>query len=205
MKIKVLNLYAGIGGNRKLWENVEVTAIEYNEKIARIYKHFFPDDIVIVDDAHNYLLNHFEEFDFIWSSPPCPTHSKIRKYLAVESGQNKPVFPDLRLYEEIIFLEHYFKGKWVVENVVSYYEPLIKPFESGMHYFWSNFEINDFKLNTRMHNASIEELQKHKGFDLSKFNNIDKRRILRNCVEPELGKFIFDSAFNKNQKSLNEW
>ena len=29
-KLKVLNLYAGIGGNRKLWTNVDVTAVEYN-------------------------------------------------------------------------------------------------------------------------------------------------------------------------------
>ena len=39
--MNVLNLYAGIGGNRKYWENVEVTAIEYNEEIANVYKHFF--------------------------------------------------------------------------------------------------------------------------------------------------------------------
>lgn len=30
--IKVLNLYAGIGGNRKLWEGVEVTAVEQLKK-----------------------------------------------------------------------------------------------------------------------------------------------------------------------------
>ena len=36
--IKVLNLYAGIGGNRKLWKDVEVTAVEINEEIAGVYK-----------------------------------------------------------------------------------------------------------------------------------------------------------------------
>ena len=36
--MKVLNLYAGIGGNRKLWTDVEVTAIENNESIAAIYQ-----------------------------------------------------------------------------------------------------------------------------------------------------------------------
>ena len=59
-KIKVLNLYAGIGGNRKLWENVDVMAIEINPKIAEIYQDFFPDDKVIIADAHQYLLEHFE-------------------------------------------------------------------------------------------------------------------------------------------------
>src|SRR3972149_8647502 len=124
--IKILNLYAGIGGNRKLWGgNIMVTAVEINSKIAEIYKDFFPQDQVIVTDAHQYLLEHFKEFDFIWSSPPCPSHSKIRIYSAVARGQNKPIFPDMKLYEEIIFLQSFFEGKWCVENVISFYDPLI--------------------------------------------------------------------------------
>lgn len=39
MVIRVLNLYAGIGGNRKLWEGVEVTAIEYKQEIADTRSH----------------------------------------------------------------------------------------------------------------------------------------------------------------------
>ena len=77
--MKVLNLYAGIGGNRKYWEDVEVTAVEYNEEIANVYQHFFPNDNVIVDDAHEYLAKNWRNFDFIWSSPPCPTHSRMNK------------------------------------------------------------------------------------------------------------------------------
>lgn len=65
VRIKVLNLYAGIGGNRKLWEDVDVTAIENNESIAKIYQDFFPDDKVILDDAHKYLLENYDIFDFI--------------------------------------------------------------------------------------------------------------------------------------------
>ena len=75
--MKVLNLYAGIGGNRKLWEDVEVTAVENNAQIAKIYQDFFPDDKMVIADAHQYLLEHYKEFDFIWSSPPCPTHSRF--------------------------------------------------------------------------------------------------------------------------------
>ena len=82
--IKVLNLYAGIGGNRKLWKGVEVTAIEINPEIAKIYQDFFPNDKVIITDAHQYLLEHYKEFDFIWSSPPCQTHSSFRKNICVE-------------------------------------------------------------------------------------------------------------------------
>ena len=58
--MKILNLYAGIGGNRKLWgDGHEITAIEFNPEIAKIYQDFFPNDKVIVTDAHQYLLEHF--------------------------------------------------------------------------------------------------------------------------------------------------
>jgi DNA (cytosine-5)-methyltransferase 1 len=205
-KIKVLNLYAGIGGNRKLWDDnlVEVTAVEIDPVIAKIYQEFFPNDKVVVGDAHEFLLNHFEKFDFIWSSPPCPTHSRIRQFSAVARGQNKPIFPDMLLYQEIIFLQHNFKGKWVVENVISYYEPLIKPQELARHYFWSNFVLGNKKLDTRGHNATISVRQKLKGFDLSKYNNIDKQKILRNCVEPDVGLHIFNMAFKQKQMLLGD-
>jgi DNA (cytosine-5)-methyltransferase 1 len=202
MVIKVLNLYAGIGGNRKLWQGVEVTAVELNESIAKAYQSFFPNDKVIVADAHQFLLEHFNEFDFIWSSPPCPTHSKVRKLLAVKKRkdgtefiQNKPVFPDMRLYEEIIFLQHYFKGKFVVENVKPYYKPLIEPQLVGRHCFWSNFKIDSIKVENNKHFDKIKDMQQRKGFDLSKLKiNHRKDQILRNCVDSELGLHILECA-----------
>lgn len=194
--MKILNLYASIGGNRKLWDGHEITAVEIDPKIAKIYADFFPNDKVIVADAHEYLLEHFGEYDFIWSSPPCPTHSKIRQFTAVAKGANKPVYPDMKLYEEIIFLQYNSKNKWVVENVISYYEPLIPPYEIDGHYFWSNFPISKTKKESRSHHGNIEALQKRKGFDLSNYTGIDKVKTLRNCVEPEIGKHVFDCAFS---------
>lgn len=201
--MKILNLYAGIGGNRKLWgDEHEVVAVENNKAIAKIYHDFFPHDEVLIADAHQYLLEHYKNFDFIWSSPPCPSHSKIRIYSAVARGQNNPIFPDMKLYEEILFLKHHFKGKWVVENVISYYDPLIKPFGCGFHYYWSNFIVSNIKLRSREHNGTIEELQKLKGFDLSKYQGIDKKLILRNCVEPKIALEIFKMAFKEKQEVL---
>lgn len=192
--MRVLNLYAGIGGNRKLWgDDHEITAVEYKPKIAKIYQDHFPNDKVIVGDAHQYLEDHFSEFDFIWSSPPCPSHSRVRK---ATQHQNKPIFPDMKLYEEILFLQGYFKGKWCVENVISWYEPLIAPNEIADHYFWANFIIRDFTGGGRNHGGKVEELQITKGFDLSKYKGIDKIKTLRNCVEPEVGKHILDLAIN---------
>lgn len=197
--LKVLNLYAGIGGNRRLWKNVEVTAIENNKKIAEIYHDFFPDDKVIIADAHDFLLKHFMEFDFIWSSPPCPTHSKLRQFY-----RDKPQYIDIKLYQEIILLKTYFKGLWVVENVVSYYEPLIKPYWLKGHYFWSNFVIPENKANfdRRILNG-IKEMQKDKGFDLTKYKGIDKRLALRNCVESETALEVFNWAFKDKQVLLD--
>lgn len=201
-KIKVLNLYAGIGGNRKLWKNVEVTAVENVPEIAAIYQDFFPEDKVIIADAHEYLLNHYKEFDFIWSSPPCPTHSRIRQFSAVARGQNKPLYPNMDLYQEIIFLMYNFKGDWVVENVIGYYEPLIKPQKYKEHYYWSNFIIDGEDSTNRKHNAGNQELSKLKGFDLSNYSGIDKTKVLRNCVKPLTGLHVFNNAFKDKQVRL---
>jgi DNA (cytosine-5)-methyltransferase 1 len=65
MVTKVLNLYAGIGGNRKLWDDVDVTAVEWDEDKAEVYRDHFPNDTVVVTDAHEYLKEHYNEFDFI--------------------------------------------------------------------------------------------------------------------------------------------
>ena len=145
--IKVLNLYAGIGGNRKLWKDCEVTAVEFNPDIASIYRDFFPDDEVIIGDAHEYLLNHFSEFDFIWTSPPCQTHSSFRQNIGVRYRGVKPVYPDMKLYQEIIFLKHNCKCNFVVENVKPYYKTLINPdVELQRHLFWSNFKIKKYTI-----------------------------------------------------------
>lgn len=212
-KLKILNAYCGIGGNRKLWSNEhEITAIENNEDIAKIYQEFFPNDKVIVTDAHQYILDHYKEFDFIWTSPPCPSHSKLRKGLSMFNGA-KAVYPDMKLYEEILFLDGYFKGKWVVENVDSWYEPLIKPYKLSRHYYWSNFIITKEKtkngkfsitggINSESNNDQIKRLEKEFNFDLSNYEGINKRLALRNCVEPELGLHIFNCSFKNKQLTL---
>jgi DNA (cytosine-5)-methyltransferase 1 len=213
-KLKVLNLYAGIGGNRKLWTNCEVTAVEIEPKIAEIYKTFFPDDTVIVGDAHEYLLEHFEEYDFIWSSPPCPTHSQLGRLRALsdckETGAHtaKAKYPDMKLYEEILLLKHYFGGKYCVENVIAYYEPLIIPQVLGRHHYWANFQIKTKDIEpSKIEKGLIKDWEKMYGYDLSGFINLNKRKALRNCVEPEIGLWIFENAQGilreENQYQLN--
>lgn len=192
--MKVLNLYAGIGGNRKLWEDVDVTAVEYDAKIASIYQDFFPDDKVIVGDAHQYLLDNFGEFDFIWASPPCQSHSSFRKNICVRYRGTNPIYPDMKLWQEILFLQHHSECAFVVENVKPYYNPLVKPsFVLQRHYFWSNFKVEEKKFDTDLiRKAQIPDLEKKHGFDLSKYKLSNKRQVLRNCVCPDVGKYILD-------------
>jgi DNA (cytosine-5)-methyltransferase 1 len=209
--VRVLNLYAGIGGNRKHWENVEVTAIEYNEEIANVYKQLHPNDNVIVTDAHDYLAKHWREFDFIWSSPPCPSHSRAafgaRKS---ESSNHKPVFPDLKLYEEIIFLKHYFNGKYVVENVIPFYTPLIPAQKRGRHLYWTNFilpnDLGERKSISMESKNEVDQWCMFHDYDFRQYKGeqrVDK--IARNLVDYEAGLTIFNIAKGiEKQNNINQ-
>ena len=193
--MKVLNLYAGIGGNRKLWEDVEVTAVEHDTKIVAIYKDFYPNDEIIIGDAHQYLLDHFEDYDFIWSSPPCQSHSSFRQNICVRFRGTPPEYPDMKLYQEILFLKYNAKCSWVVENVKPYYDTLIPAKLIQRHLFWANFGITDISIpNDDIRTAQIPDLQKQIGVDLENYKLENKRQILRNCVEPELGLHIINLA-----------
>lgn len=201
-KIKVLNLYACLGGNRLLWENCVVTAVELDEELAKLYQERFPNDKVIVADAHNYLLENYNNFDFIWSSPPCPSHSRIR---FARKNTTKAIYPDLKLYEEILFLENYYYGKYCVENVIPYYDPLIPGKKIGRHLYWTNFRLPN-NLNERKHSImeSKNELKKwceFHNYDFTKYKgNQPVQKIARNLVDYEAGKTIFDLAMGIIQK-----
>lgn len=201
--MKILNLYACLGGNRYKWnevkEDIEVTAVELDPELARLYQERFPNDTVIVADAHQYLLDHYKDFDFIWSSPPCPTHSKVRMSQK-NTDSFKPMFPDMKLYEEILFLEHNFKGKYVVENVIPFYEPLIHAKKRGRHLYWTNFnlpsDLGERKMFSNfIERGDIKELEEFHKIDLSIYKgNQAKNKIGRNLVDYEVGKTIFETA-----------
>ena len=200
--MKILNLYAGIGGNRKLWgDKHEITAVEYDHNIAMVYKDFYPNDTVIVADAHQYLLDSFAEYDFIWSSPPCPTHGQYRYNVGFKAKGYAPVFPDMQLYEEIIFLQHYYDGLWVVENTKPYYKTLIEPTVIlQRHLFWSNFSIADRQFAAKgLRTKNKISDYANSGFDISSSSIKNKRQVLRNCVEPELGLHILNQITNPKE------
>lgn len=200
--MKILNLYAGIGGNRKLWgDEHEITAIEYDQATADVYKSLFPNDMVMVADAHEYLLNNYMNFDFIWASPPCPTHSDIRR-CGVHAGQYEALYPDMGLYQEIILLKNFapIATKFVIENVKPYYTPLIAPdTEIHRHYYWCNFKIHPFEVTDERKHSDITQSSNVYGFDINDSAIKDKRKALRNMVDPDLGLHILNCAIGYQQ------
>ena len=217
-EMKILNLYACLGGNRYKWnevkEDIEVTAIELDPELARLYQERFPNDKVIVADAHQYLLDHYKEFDFIWSSPPCPTHSRFNVSMKTKRIMK---YPDMKLYQEIIFLDNFFKGKYVVENVIPYYEPLIPAKKRGRHLYWTNFNLPN-NLNERKSpdfsriKDVVSCMGKFHDFNFRKYKGNTSGfllgKIARNLVDYEAGKTIFETMLgiikkeNINQEEL---
>jgi len=205
--MRVLNLYAGLGGNRKHWKDVEVTAVESNERIANVYKDFYPEDTVIVGDAHQYLLDHYTEFDFIWSSPPCQSHSRMVKF----TRHNIIKYPDMRMYEQIVFMTHFFKGEWLVENVKPYYDPLVKPScVMGRHLFWTNFDLSPIKIPSPpdfINSTTVkgsESLKEWLGMNyegnIYYEGNHCPGQVLRNCVHPDLGLHVINELLKEKKK-----
>lgn len=213
--MRILNLYACLGGNRYKWgDEHEITAIEWDPELARMYQERFPNDEVIVADAHQFLLDHYKEYDFIWSSPPCPTHSKVR---ITQKNQDfyVPKYPDMSLYQQIIFLDNHFDGKYVIENVIPYYDPLIPAKKRGRHLYWTNFNIpnnidrpeakgimcgganDEINKLCDLHQIDRDFLKSYKGKQ-------SKTKIIRNLVDFHVGKIILDTAIGIQQKSNTE-
>lgn len=213
--VKILNLYACLGGNRYKWDEVaeqakvkiEVTAVELDPELARLYQERFPNDIVIVADAHQYLLDHYKEFDFIWSSPPCPTHSRAafgaRKS---DTSNHEPVYPDMTLYQEILFLKHYFSGKYVVENVIPFYEPLVAANKRGRHLYWTNFilpiDLGEREIQIGAGKDEVKKLCEFHEYDFYQYKGEQRTdKIARNLVDYEAGRTILETALGVIRKS----
>ena len=115
-------------------------------------------------------------------------------------------YPDMKLYEEIIFLQTFFKGKYVVENVIPYYEPLIHAQKRHRHLYWTNF-ILPTKLTKREARIStgtneVKKLCEFHEFDFYKYKGSQPtNKIARNLVDYEAGKTILETACGIIKKS----
>jgi DNA (cytosine-5)-methyltransferase 1 len=202
-KKTLYNGCAGFGANTHLLnrKEVDVTHTEMFQDIANVNRLLHPDDEVIVADTFQHFQENHEKYNFAWFSVNCQGHSKMVK--ATRHNVNK-IPPVTELYGLIIFLTHFYKGDWVVENVVPFYKPLIEPtLRVGRHLFWSNkplFGIEDVKRPTGFINKATkkgaDELKKWLGLEFEWYvyykGNHCPAQTLRNCVHPKLGVQIFN-------------
>lgn len=142
----------------------------------------------------------------------CQANSRM-----IRSGKNrKPRLPDLLLYEFKIWFDCNYKGKYVIENVIPYYQPVIEPTAKiGRHLFWANFPISeDFHINqpkgfiNKTTVKGAEELKKWLGIhykgNLYYNGNHNPGQVLANCVHPDLGKHIYD-CLEKYLSNINSY
>ena len=106
----------------------------------------------------------------------------------VQNARGNVRYPDMALYQEVIFLRQFCHVPWVVENVKPYYRPLIQPTrELARHLFWTNFHLfryfddSDFTIIK----DGIGTMQDYYGIDLSGIDTKEKRKMLHNCVIPK--------------------
>lgn len=207
--MKILNLYSGLGGNRLKWDGHDITAIENDGNLCSIYSARFPDDTVWQEDAIEFVENEdLQQFDFIWASPPCTTHSRTTFF----HGRK---VPDLtQLFGLRMFLEsNAFHGLYCIENVQPYYkipEEWQPSAKIDRHRFWTNFDLPsvDNLVNSRMLgttrkdqntiiiNGKIADLADYHDFPLEilMFFPTRKDKVLRNMLHYSIGKYILDYA-----------
>lgn len=219
--MKILNLYAGLGGNRKSWTPHEITAVEIVPEIAEIYQELFPYDQVIIADVLQFVrVEDLGSYDFIWASPPCVTHSCATSFHVRH-------VPDLQSIHGLrIFFDYQIKNdytKYTIENVQPFYK-LPKEFQPtviiGRHRFWSNFHIpkplepiaderihHDMTLHKRTRSlymrGSRKLLAEYHNFDLKileGFTKTRKDKVLRNMTHWRIGEYILKCL--ENQKNL---
>ena len=116
----------------------------------------------------------------------------------------------MRLYQEVIFLDTHFKGKYCVENVIPYYEPLILGKKRGRHLYWSNFNLPS-DLGERKHSimegkSEVKQWCAFHEYDFTKYKGTQRKdKVARDLVDFEAGRTILETALNiKKQNDIKQ-
>ncbi|MCE7740456.1 MAG: DNA cytosine methyltransferase [Candidatus Heimdallarchaeota archaeon] len=204
---KVLDLFAGVGGTAKgiqtfLQEKnipFQYVAVENDPETIKAHLKLNPDSEIEFRDAY---LTSIKDYDFIWASPPCTSHSQLNMYMNRKQ-------PDMRLWSLITRLQQQ-QIPFIVENVEPYYrEPIPHTLELGRHRFWSNKPIIPFE---------VPKMPKDWGWmgipDWEKFHEINtrvtkfikdplkRRQLLRNIVHWTISYRIIEQILFPKQKQL---
>lgn len=208
-ELRVLNAYAGIGGNRHLWPTEwHVTAVEIDPRVAAEYARRYPNDTVLVEDAHAHVMKRAHEYDARWTSPPCPTHSRLAVNVAKRKGVEPA--PDPRLWAEIEHLRS-LGGRYVVENVHTYYVPPIAPdVVTERHYYWTSTPplaltpAVVLPISGRRVGLTADAIAQSYGLPHLPAGSVaDRRKAMRNAVIPHEGYQIAMAAFIPELVSTN--
>lgn len=220
--MRILNLYAGIGGNAKLWrqtakqynQDIFITHVEINPLLCKELRLLFPDDVVLNIDANDYLEylaqnDMLNDYDIIWSSPPCQTHSRMNRINSKK--YHKSSYIDPSYIQQIILLKYNYDGCYFVENVSPYYGVLFDGVQIGRHIIWSNIDVKDLSYNIsnkkNLFDLTLEELQIEYGIKLTQNIYLDypnshcPKQVYRNAVHPQLGALLLDRFLNRSRQS----
>jgi len=198
--VRVLDLYAGLGGTDKgirkvaAEKNIKLDyyAIEIDPAVCQAHKKNHLESNVICADVKDWL-DKVTDFDFVWASPPCQTHS-INNYSNKAIGyKTKPV--DWSLWHVIDILQRAETIPFVVENVKIWYnEPFKHNFKLDRHYFWTNLQLVPFDYHKKPAkewcHISVKDWQEY--HQLEPATTGDKRQQLRNCVHWSIAAGIFE-------------
>lgn len=208
--MKILNLFAGLGGNRRTWSSHEITAVDFNPKIVNIYKKLYPNDLIIEKDVFDYLQEiDLLEYDFIWSSPPCQSHSHMQVF--TKNGRKAKLPMINQVLGLALWLKKYYPGPFVVENVVPWYGILktnkLFTVVIDRHLFYSNFKIlpKSFDKGNNRHGSIGGIMRESREYLMNKHhlpNWIledlsgvhDKDQIIRNCVDSKIGDYVLKQS-----------
>ena len=115
-------------------------------------------------------------------------------------------YPDMKLYQEVIFLDNFFDGKYCVENVIPYYKPLIPAKKRHRHLYWTNFNLPNILTKRKVligeskkgkKAEEVKNLCEFHDYDFNKYKGKQsKTKMARNLVDYEAGKTILATALN---------
>lgn len=200
IRLKILDLFAGIGCSarefQKTLDKYEIryvyVAVEISPEIAKVHRKIATKSDIIVANAMDFLHPSFlSKFDFVWASPPCQKYSMAYRIKRNDYGKDDTL---LRVIEAL----KRSKTLYVIENVKSPCTLKLKPdLIIGRHVFWTNVEFDtllpdvNYSVFTKIKNRATD-LAKAYGIPLELLNGIkDKRKALRNCLEPWIARAIF--------------